>query len=91
MLEVAFPVRVVVAFAGQVGDLLIQRRLRLGDANECRRLLEVLGDAGLRAVALWKMEGYTNAEIADKLGCTRRTVERKLRVIRAIWAEEGGP
>jgi len=33
------------------------------------------------------MEGYTSAEIAAKLNCTLRTVERKLRLIRQIWEE----
>jgi DNA-directed RNA polymerase specialized sigma24 family protein len=54
-------------------------------AEECRRLLDRLSDPELRSVALWKMEGYTNAEIAAKLGCVTGTVERKLRVIRSIW------
>jgi DNA-directed RNA polymerase specialized sigma24 family protein len=53
--------------------------------EECRRLLEVLGDDELRSIARWKMEGYTNGDIADKLGCIERTVERKLRVIRGLW------
>jgi DNA-directed RNA polymerase specialized sigma24 family protein len=57
-------------------------------ADECRRLLELLGDATLRSVAVWKMEGYTNAEIADKLGCVPVTVERKLQLIRRVWANE---
>ena len=54
-------------------------------AEECRRLLGRLGDAGLPAVALCKMEGYTNEEIAHRLDCAPRTVERKLRLIREIW------
>jgi DNA-directed RNA polymerase specialized sigma24 family protein len=53
-------------------------------------LLEGLGDPQLRAVAQWKMEGFTSAEIAARLGCTERTVERKLRVIRRLWEEEVG-
>jgi DNA-directed RNA polymerase specialized sigma24 family protein len=57
-------------------------------ADECRRLLELLGDATLRSVAVWKMEGYTNAEIAAKLDCAQVTVERKLQLIRTLWAEE---
>jgi DNA-directed RNA polymerase specialized sigma24 family protein len=57
-------------------------------ADECRRLLDRLGDAELRSVALWKMEGDTTAEIAAKLGCVPRTVERKLRLIRRLWAGE---
>jgi DNA-directed RNA polymerase specialized sigma24 family protein len=57
-------------------------------ADECRRLLDALGDTGLRAVALAKMEGYTNAEIAKKLGCVVTTVERRLKAIRRIWNSE---
>jgi DNA-directed RNA polymerase specialized sigma24 family protein len=57
-------------------------------AEECRRLLDRLGEADLRAVALWKMEGYTTEEIATRLGCVPRTVERKLRVIRGLWEKE---
>jgi DNA-directed RNA polymerase specialized sigma24 family protein len=66
------------AFAAQVAD-------------ECRRLLDQLGDAQLRAVALGKLEGYTNEEIAAQLGCGLRTVERKLDRIRSIWAQESKP
>ena len=53
-------------------------------ADECRRLLDGLGDTGLRAVALAKMEGYTNAEIAVRLGCVESTVERRLTRWRAV-------
>ena len=60
-------------------------------AEECRRLLDRLGDEGLRAVALAKMEGYTNEEIAARLGCVPRTVERKLRMIRKLWGKEALP
>jgi DNA-directed RNA polymerase specialized sigma24 family protein len=54
----------------------------------CQRLLESLADAQLRSVAVWKLEGYTSAEIAGMLGCTVRTIERKLRLIRSIWSQE---
>jgi DNA-directed RNA polymerase specialized sigma24 family protein len=57
-------------------------------AEECRRLLEGLGDETLRAVARWRMEGWTNREIAARLGCVEHTVERKLRSIRRLWSEE---
>jgi DNA-directed RNA polymerase specialized sigma24 family protein len=60
-------------------------------AEECQRRLDRLGDAGLRSVALWKMEGYTNDEIAQRLGCVPRTVERTLRVIRGLWDQEATP
>ena len=55
--------------------------------EQCRQLLDRLGDGELRSVALWKLEGFTNEEIASKLGCVVQTVERKLRRIRGLWAE----
>jgi DNA-directed RNA polymerase specialized sigma24 family protein len=58
-------------------------------AEQYQRLLSSLPDHQLRRIAQWKMEGYSNEEIAAKLGCTPRTVERKLRIIRAFWEEEG--
>ncbi len=57
-------------------------------AEECQRLLTALGDAELRSIALWKMEGYTHEEIAAKLDCAVRRVQRKLRLIRSLWESE---
>jgi DNA-directed RNA polymerase specialized sigma24 family protein len=57
-------------------------------AEEGRRLLALLTDPDLRRIALWKMEGDTSEEIAARLGCVPRTVERRLRVIRSLWNEE---
>jgi DNA-directed RNA polymerase specialized sigma24 family protein len=48
-------------------------------------LLDLLPDDPLRQVALRKMEGYTDQEIARQMGCSVKTVERKARVIRSIW------
>jgi DNA-directed RNA polymerase specialized sigma24 family protein len=59
--------------------------------EELERLLEGLGEPELRLVARWKLEGYDNAEIAERLGCALRTVERKLGRIRGLWREEVGP
>lgn len=56
--------------------------------NEFQRLLGQLDDDQLSAVALAKLEGYTNKEIASQLGRSLSHVERKLRVIRRIWADE---
>ena len=60
-------------------------------AEEYRRLLDRLGDETLRQVAVWKMEGYTNDEIAGRLDCSRRTVTLKLGAIRVIWNGEPEP
>ena len=60
-------------------------------AEECRRLLDQLGEGELRSIALWKMEGYTTEEIAARLLCVPRTVERRLQVIRSLWSREETP
>jgi DNA-directed RNA polymerase specialized sigma24 family protein len=57
-------------------------------ADECRRLLDRLGDDELRKLALLKMEGHTNEESAEELRCARVTVERRLRLIRETWEKE---
>jgi RNA polymerase sigma factor (sigma-70 family) len=56
-------------------------------ADEFRGLLTKLGDARLESIALLKVEGHSNEEIAQKLGCGLRSVERKLHRIRAVWQE----
>jgi DNA-directed RNA polymerase specialized sigma24 family protein len=57
-------------------------------AEEFGRLLDRLGDRELCSVAVWRMEGDTNEQIAGKLGCAIRTVERRLSLIRRVL--EGG-
>ena len=47
-------------------------------ADECRRLLDSLQEPELRQIALWKVEGYTHEEIAARLDCVPRTIERKV-------------
>ena len=55
--------------------------------EELRRLFDLLADEKLRRIARLRMEGHSGAEIATQLGCNRRTVARKLELIRAEWAE----
>jgi DNA-directed RNA polymerase specialized sigma24 family protein len=57
-------------------------------AEECQELLDRLSDTLLRAIALWRIEGFTTEEIAVKLGCASRTVERKMQLIRRLWRAE---
>jgi RNA polymerase sigma factor (sigma-70 family) len=59
--------------------------------EECERLLERLEDPELEALATAKLEGYTNEEIAQRLGCSVRTIERRLRLIRKKWQQEEPP
>ncbi len=57
-------------------------------ADECQRLLNLLDEPELRQIALLKVEGYTNEEIATRLDCVPRTIERKVRRIRLLWKHE---
>jgi len=56
-------------------------------AEQFEHLLQALPDDQLRAIALRKMEGYTNDEIASQLQCARVTVERRLDRIRKSWRQ----
>jgi DNA-directed RNA polymerase specialized sigma24 family protein len=53
-------------------------------ADEFRFLLDKL-DPQLRHIALRKLEGCTNEDIAAELDCTVRTVGRRLALIRDLW------
>ncbi len=56
-------------------------------AEQIGRLLESLEHDDLKKVALMKMEGYTNGEIAQDVRCSLTSIERKLRTIRSIWSQ----
>lgn len=81
--------------AGETGDADVEQLLSREPppelaaelAEDYRGLLDRLGDDRLRTVALLKVEGYSNEEIARQLGCGLRSVERKLHRIRTLWGE----
>jgi DNA-directed RNA polymerase specialized sigma24 family protein len=50
-----------------------------------QRFLGALDDDARRRAALSRMEGFTNDEVADRLGCARRTIARRLDLIRKTW------
>jgi RNA polymerase sigma factor (sigma-70 family) len=54
-------------------------------ADEFECLLARLPQEELRTIALRKLEGYTNDEIAEQLALASATVERRLRLIRKYW------
>jgi DNA-directed RNA polymerase specialized sigma24 family protein len=54
-------------------------------AESYRLLIERLNDKALEQIIALKLENWTNAEIADRLQCATRTVERKLELIREKW------
>lgn len=57
-------------------------------AEQYDRWMKALDSDELTRLAEWKLEGFTNDEIAAKCGRTTRTVERKLNLIRKILVHE---
>lgn len=62
-------------FSAELSDQLTELLTRLDET----------GDAELRRIALLKLDGYSTTEIAERLGCAKRTVERKSVLISRIW------
>lgn len=50
----------------------------------CKERLELLS-VELRQIAIWKFEGYSNKEIANRLGKVEESVRRKVSAIRTAW------
>jgi DNA-directed RNA polymerase specialized sigma24 family protein len=71
-----------------VADTMPTPELAAMVADQCRSLLGRLRDDSLRQVALLRMEGYTSEEVASRLGCSLRTVARKIELIRRNWTGE---
>jgi DNA-directed RNA polymerase specialized sigma24 family protein len=77
------------AFAGAAGSSAPGIEQVVGDlptpafaaqvAEQCQRLLDQLADDELRAIAVWKMEGHTNEEIAAKLDANRQLIAQVAR------------
>ena len=67
------------------GDYVVEMQESL------EQLLDLLPDDEYRAIANMRMEGHSNQEIAEELGCTERTVERRLQRIREIWEQAAEP
>jgi DNA-directed RNA polymerase specialized sigma24 family protein len=60
-------------------------------AEEYDCLLKRLGDETLRTIAELGVQGYKIYEIAERLGLARRTIHRKLDLIRKILSAETPP
>lgn len=52
------------------------------------QLISHLGDGQLREIAVGKMEGFSNEELADRFQCSERTIERRLNLIREKCQQE---
>ena len=66
-------------------DLGPQDAVMLQDLSQ--RLLDCLPNEQARRVALLRLAGYSNAEIAKEIERTERTVESKLSMIREVWSK----
>ena len=51
-------------------------------SDTCDQFIDRLGDPKLIEVALLRIEGYTDGEIAERLNCVRSTVQRRLSIVR---------
>jgi RNA polymerase sigma factor (sigma-70 family) len=52
--------------------------------EQCSRLLSCLSD-DCRQITLYKLDGFSNDQIAEKLNMAPRSIERKLASIRSAW------
>jgi DNA-directed RNA polymerase specialized sigma24 family protein len=56
--------------------------------EELFRKLATFDDVRLMDVAMLRLEGLTNPEIADRLCCAVRTIQRKLLILERLWTEQ---
>jgi RNA polymerase sigma factor (sigma-70 family) len=56
---------------------------------QCEDLLNQL-DPELQEIAVLRLLGFRNSEIAERQDCTERRIERKLNLIRAKWSADTG-
>ncbi|TWU46791.1 ECF-type sigma factor [Rubripirellula reticaptiva] len=56
---------------------------------DCQHLMDTLEDDVLQTIALLRIEGYSVDEIAARIDLSKRSVERRLNLIRQIWSAEG--
>src|SRR5262249_36102863 len=56
--------------------------------EQFRRVFDLLRDPKLEESALLHMAGYEPGEIAERMGCSERTVVRRLRLVKHTWEQE---
>jgi DNA-directed RNA polymerase specialized sigma24 family protein len=84
-------------FAGTTGCRLVEVLSKEPTPDDAVRFADVfdnlinkLGDSTLKTIAIRKLEGYTVQEISIELETSTRTIDRKLKLIRALWEEDAG-
>lgn len=56
-------------------------------SEQCTLLLKALADRELERVAILKLDGHSNREIAEEFDCSERSVGRMLNLIRRVWKD----
>ena len=51
-------------------------------------VLDASGDPKLKSIASMRLAGADTQEIAERLGCTVRTVQRKLHILERLWWDQ---
>lgn len=72
----------------QLPDESVSPDVAAAAADECRHLLDRLQDPTLEQVAMLKLTGRTNEEIADETQYSLRSVHRMLKLIREVWMQD---
>jgi len=76
----------------QLGDDLLSREPTpefVAEFHETsERLIAAIDEPDLKEIALLRVEGFNDSEIADRLDCSRRTVQRRLTMIRQLWESQ---
>ncbi|MFM7738708.1 MAG: ECF-type sigma factor [Planctomycetota bacterium] len=55
--------------------------------KNCEHLLEKLDDEKLRRTAIMRLEGFSNQEISEELGCSVARTKQRLQRIRELWGD----
>lgn len=86
--ETGGPIRDEAALLTHVPSSELDPALSVLLKDEFQRLMRALNDSELERLVVFKLDGHTNEEIAERLGLTRRTIQRMLNLVRAIWRAE---
>ena len=52
----------------------------------CEELFDQLDDEKLKQTAMLRMEGYSNQEISDQMGCSKSRTKQRISRIKQIWS-----
>lgn len=74
--------------SGDLPDLRPTHTVIVEMREQLQRLLDLLESDDLKRIAVFKLQGYLDREIAEELNTSIRTVERKTNAIRTKWYDD---